>query len=144
MEFDDEKAAGWKTITIPTVSVSEATYRTGDEQATEGGTGDGEIVFINEENLADLTMERGVQPEDTVIFDWQRDAVLEREDRADVDGRKEVTITLFDTRGEPVRQWSFTNAWPKDYDPPDLDASADGELATESITVVYDEMKRTA
>jgi len=31
----------------------------------------------------------------------------------------------------------------KDYDPPELDASADGDVATESITVAFDKMIRT-
>lgn len=82
-------------------------------------------------------MERGVQPGDTRIFDWRRDAI-----RNPDEGRKEIAVTLQDADGEPVMRWLFQQAWVHDYDPPELDASADGDVATESITVAYDTMIR--
>jgi len=45
-----------------------------------------------------------------------------------------------DEEGETLIRWRFEGAWLKEYDPPDLDATADGAIATESITVAFDGM----
>ena len=58
------------------------------------------------------------------------------------EGRKELAVVLMDEEGADQIRWEFENAWVKDYEPPVLDASADGDVATESITVAFDMMTR--
>lgn len=137
VEFDDDKVAGWKTVTIPAVSIEQGTYREGNEAKEEGLSEPYRRVAVYRETFDDLEMERGVKPGATSVWDWEKQA-----SEGDEKGKKKVAITLMDRSGEPVAQWEFEGAWPKNYEPPDLDASADGDVATESITVNFDKMRR--
>ncbi|MCY4730712.1 phage tail protein [Natronomonas gomsonensis] len=86
----------------------------------------------------DLELERGITPGETQLTDWR---LAIEEGKLD-EGRKELTVTVEDSSGART-QWMFSDAWVKAYDPPELDASADGDIATESVTVAFDEMVRT-
>lgn len=130
--IEGEAVAGWRDVTLPGHSTEEGEYEEGDEPPHERRTW-GETTYD------DLEMERGIYPGDTRLHDWRQAVVQGRVD----EGRKELSVTLLDARGEPAFQWTFEGAWKKGYDPPELDASADGEVATESITVAYDRMIRT-
>jgi phage tail-like protein len=90
----------------------------------------------------DLEMERGATRGDTTLFDW-REAV----DQGKLDeGRKDLAVVLQDDTGGTAMRWEFTKAWPRRYDPPTLDVTADSgddDIAIEKVTIVFDEMKRT-
>lgn len=86
----------------------------------------------------DLEMEREFIPGDTAIRGY-RDAI--RQGRVD-DGRKEITITLQDAQGAAVVEWQFSDAWIKTYDPPTLGDRGQGDDATQSCTVKFDQMTR--
>lgn len=129
---DGVEVPGWRSVTVPGSTTQQGEYREGDEPDREKKTW-GQTTFGN------LEMERGVRPDDTRILDW-RDAI--REGRRD-DGRKEVTVDLLDRRGDPQVRWTFSGAWIREYGPWELDASADGDVATESVTIAFDRMKRT-
>lgn len=131
VEIDEVEVPGWRTVTIPSSSTEQGEYREGNEP-------DHEKKLWGQTTYDDLEMERGVQPGDTAVFDWRQSVIEGRVDN----GRKEVAVTLMDEEGQPQIRWEFTNAWIKDYDPPDLDASADGDVATESVTVAFDKMVR--
>lgn len=126
--IDEVEVPGWREVQLPSSSTEEGEYGGGDDERKTWG----------QTTFDDLEMERGVQPGDTRIVDW-REAV--RMGNVD-EGRKEIAVVLMDQRGEPQIRWEFTGAWIKEYDPPELDASADGDVATESITVAFDRMVR--
>ena len=132
VEIDDVEIAGWRSVTIPGSSTEQGEYR-------EGKDPDYEKKIWGQTTYDDLEMERGVKPGDTRIYDWRQDVIEGRVD----DGRKEIAIVLMDEEKQPQIRWEFQEAWVKDYDPPELDASADGDVATESITVAFDKMIRT-
>jgi len=129
--IDDVEVAGWQSVTIPSKSIEQDTYREGDDAEYEKKTW-GQPTFD------DLEMERGVTPGATELWGWVRDIQAGKVD----EGRKEIEIKLKNEEGETMLHWEFREAWIKEYNPPDLDASADGELATESITVAFDTMER--
>ncbi|MEF8814299.1 MAG: phage tail protein [Halovenus sp.] len=131
VQIDDVEIPGWQSVSLPGRSVEQGSYREGNDPEYEKKTW-GQPTFD------DLEMERGVKPGETELRDWFEDV---RAGKAD-EGRKEIAVKLLDEEGEVQIQWEFTDAWIKNYDPPELDASADGEMATESITVAYDRMKR--
>jgi phage tail-like protein len=132
VEIDDVEVPGWRSVTIPGSSTEKGEYREGDEP-------DYERQLWGQTTFDDLEMERGVKPGDTAIFDWRQSVMEGRVD----EGRKELAVVLMDEEGQPRIRWEFQEAWVKDYDPPELDASADGDVATESITVAFDKMVRT-
>jgi len=131
VQIDDIAVAGWQTVTIPGISVEQGSYREGNDPDYEKKTW-GQTTFD------DLEMERGVKPGDTKLYDWIKDVQAGKADS----GRKEITVKMLDEEGEMQIQWEFQKAWVKEYSPPELESSADGEMATESITVAYDKMER--
>ncbi|MEF8779810.1 MAG: phage tail protein [Haloferacaceae archaeon] len=131
VEIDDVEVAGFRTVELPRRYTELDEYR-------EEGESDARKQLWGQPEFDDLKMERGVAPGGTELFDW-RTAV--EEGKVD-DGRKEISVTLMDEEGESQIRWSFDAAWPKEYHPPELDATADDEVATESITVAFDSMIR--
>jgi phage tail-like protein len=130
VELDGEAVPGWQSVTIPSRSVEQGAY-------TEEPPGYEEGVW-GRATFDDLEMERGAKAGATELYDWMK-AV--RNGQAD-SARKSVAVKLKDEEGQASVQFNFTDAWPKDYQPPDLDASADGDVATENITVAYGKMDR--
>ena len=129
VEIDDVEVPGWRWVAIPSSHTEQGEYREGEDP-------DWEKKIWGQTRFDDLEMERSVQPGDTRIFDWREAVRL-----GDVDeGRKEVAVVLMDEEGEPQIRWEFDGAWIKEYHPPKLDASADGEIATETITVAFDKV----
>lgn len=137
VQIDGVEVTGWQTVTIPGKSIEQDSYRTED-----GATRDDDATTEKERwgqvSFDDLEMERGVKPGDTKLHDWFEDVRAGAADAA----RKEIAVKLQNEEGHPMIQWEFTGAWVKEYSPPELDASADGDTATESITVAFDRMER--
>lgn len=131
VEIDDVEVPGFRTVEIPSRTTQQGEYR-------EGNDADHEKKIWGQTTFGNLSMERGVKPGDTKLYDW---AEAVRMGNAD-EGRKEISVTLMDEEGQPQIQWQFFEAWIRHYDPPDLDASADGDVATESIVVAFDKMVR--
>ena len=131
VEIDDVEVPGWRSVQIPSSSTEQGEYREGDDP-------DWEKKIWGQTTFDDLEMERGVQPGDSRIFDWREQVRMGNLD----EGRKEVAVVLMDEEGSPQIRWEFQRAWIKDYEPPVLDASADGDVAIESISVAFDKMKR--
>lgn len=68
----------------------------------------------------------------TYLLQW-RDAYL-REQWSD---RRSGTITLKDNAGEPIRSWSFINAWPVSWEGPQFN-SGQSELAVETLELAHE------
>lgn len=132
VEIDDVEVPGWRWVDLPASSTEQGEYREGEEP-------DGEKKLWGATTFQDLEMERGVQPGDTRLFDWREEVRANNTD----DGLKDVAVILMNEEGAPQIRWDFKDAWIKYYDPPELDASADGDVATERITVAFDSMTRT-
>lgn len=131
VEIDDVEVPGWRNVEIPSSSTEMGEYHDGGEPADEREIW-GETV------VADLEMERGVQPGDTRLFDWREEI---RQGNLN-EGRKEVAVILQDEEGEGQLRWEFENAWITYYDPPTLDVSEDDDVATERISVAFERMSR--
>jgi phage tail-like protein len=132
VEVDGVSVAGFRSVDLPRRSTELVDYEEGGDgaQRTVGGRTEYE----------DLTMERGVMKDDSTLWDWRKDIEQGKVD----EGRKTVRVSLQDEEGTARMTWEFTNAWPRGYEPPELDTTADSDdVATESVTVVFDEMKRT-
>lgn len=143
VEIDDVDVQGWQSVTIPGSSTEQGQYREGEdpdqqEENGEGNETDHERNLWGQPTYDDLEMERGVFRDDPLIWEWRKAVEEGRVEEA----LKNVTVILRDEEGRHQISWEFTAAWPKEYDPPELDASAGGDIATESITVAYDRMIR--
>lgn len=132
VEVEGVEVSGFRVVDLPARFSEEAEYR-------EGSDPDHQRKTMGQTKYEDLKMERGATKGDTTLYDWRK-AI----DQGKVEeGRKDLAVVLQDENGEAAIRWEFTQAWPKRYDPPTLDATAEGGgVATESVTIVYDEMKR--
>lgn len=129
VEIDDVVVAGWKTVNIPSISIEQDGYNSGNN----------EKKVLGQPTYDDLEMERGIKPGNKTIWNWVNDIRQGKLDGA----RKEIAVSVMDEKGTAQTRWEFTNCWPKNYDPPDLDASAaDVNIATESLTLAFDKMIR--
>lgn len=68
----------------------------------------------------------------THLLSW-RDTFL----RDQFGDRRDGTITLMNNAGEPIRSWSFKNAWPVSWEGPQLN-SGQSELAIETLEIAHD------
>lgn len=129
VEIGEVQVPGWQTVTIPGISVETTTYR-------EENDPDHEKKTWGQTSYDDLEMVRTMT--DTTVYDWRKNVAEGKVE----EGRKNVKVTLQNEEGEDEIRWEFTNAWIKEYQPPELDASTDGEVAKESMTLVFEDMLR--
>lgn len=89
VQIDDVEVKGWKTVTIPSVSIEQSTYREGNDASHEKKTG-------RQPTFDDLEVERGVKPGATELHDWFEDVRAGKADSA----RKEIAVKIQDENGE--------------------------------------------
>lgn len=143
VQIEDVQVPGWFRVELPAQRLATTEYREGHEPEQDR-------QLWGRTEYDDLTMVRGVEPAtagNSVIpgegapagmklFDWFKKA---RQGKL-AEARKKVTVQVFNEsgpQGAPVAKWVFEKAWPKEYSPPDLDASARGEIAMEELTLDY-------
>ncbi|WP_336364713.1 phage tail protein [Halalkalicoccus salilacus] len=132
LEIDGIVRAGFSQATIPETSNEPIEYREGNESPTVRKLG-GLTSYGN------LTLQWGTTPDSTELFEWRK---LVEQGNVD-EARRNVAVLLLDEEGQPGARWEFRNAWPQQYDAPDLDASGN-EVAIESMEVAHEGMERTA
>lgn len=131
VEVDDREIVGIHNIDLPGSKTEQGEYREGDD------TGDRKLFGMT--TFEDLVIERGMSFRgDEFFHNWRNDVMNHRTE----DARRNITITSLDEDGEQGLTWQFQNAWVKEYQPPNLDASADGQVATETVTLAFDKMTR--
>jgi phage tail-like protein len=132
VEVGGVEVSGFQVVDLPARSTKVQEYR-------EGSDSDRQRKLTGQTEYEDLTMVRGARKDDASLYDWRKAIEQGKMD----EGRKDLAVVLQDENGEEAIRWEFTNAWPKRYEPPTLDATAEGGgVATESVTVVFDEMQR--
>ncbi|SEP26471.1 conserved hypothetical phage tail region protein [Halogranum amylolyticum] len=117
--------------TIPETTSEPIEYREGNEGPTMRKLA-GLVSYGN------LTLQKGVTDGSLdELFTWRKQV----EDGNLTDARRTIAVVLLDEEGNDATRWEFTNAWPTQYDAPDLDASAN-EVAVESLEIVHEGMTR--
>lgn len=129
---DGTEVGGWTRVQVPGDETQEVEYR-------EGTDPDHQRKTLGQTVYGDFELERPVQPDDTSVFEWRK---LIRQGKVE-EARKTVVVTLEDEAGDPQIRWEFTNAWVKEYGSVELSSGDFGDTATESVTVAYDEVRRT-
>ena len=82
-----------------------------------------------------VTLKRHLQKGNNDFFNWIN--AIEVNDPSE---RRDVTITLLNHRSEPEFTWKLRSAFPIAYRGPHLQSS-DNELASESLDLVYEELR---
>jgi phage tail-like protein len=130
LEIDSIVQAGFSQCTIPETSTEPIEYREGNEAPTMRKLGS--LV-----SYGNLTLQWGTTPDSTELFEWRK---LVEQGNLD-EARRNIAVIVLDEEGEPGARWEFRNAWPQQYDAPDLDASGN-EIAIESMEIVHEGMER--
>ena len=83
---------------------------------------------------SNLTLKRGIIPNDNEFFKWLNSTSLNKVQR------RTVTISLLDETHAPVMTWVAINAWPVKVEGPGLKATGN-EVAIESIEIAHEGLK---
>lgn len=131
LEFPETSTipAGFSECTLPEASNEPIEYREGTDKPTVR-------KLWNLKTYGDLTLNRGVT--DTLdLYDWWK---LVDDGQIDA-ARQPVAVIVQDEQGLPGARWEFEEAWPRQYDAPDLNATAN-EVAVESLQIAHEGMTR--
>lgn len=130
LEIDGVSIAGFSQATIPESTTEPVEYRTGSEPPTMR-------KLSGLTSYGNLTLQIGVTDNSIELFEWRR--LVEQGDMASA--RRTIAVILLDEEGNPAARWRFREAWPTNYDAPDLDSSGN-EVAIESLEIVHEGMER--
>jgi phage tail-like protein len=131
LEIDGVTEAGFNQASIPEAQTELVEYRNGNEAPTMRKLG-GRVTYGN------LTLQRGVT-DSLELYEWFRSVEQGQIDSA----RRSVAVVVLDEEGEPGPRFEFREAWPRQYDAPDLNAG-ESAVAIESLEIVHEGMERTA
>ena len=80
---------------------------------------------------SNITLKRGIIPNDNEFFQWLNTVTLNKADRRD------ITISLLNENHEPVMVWKVKNAFPVKIQGPVLKATGN-EVAIETLEVAHE------
>jgi phage tail-like protein len=87
-----------------------------------------------------LVLKRGVAKSDSALVEWCK-SVLEK-DYIEAIETKQVEVRLLNEQREALRSWTFSNAYPVNWDVEGFN-STKSEVAIEKIELVYNHLERT-
>lgn len=131
LEIDGIAKAGFKEVTIPESNTEIVEYREGTDRPTAR-------KLSTLAAHGNLTLKWGVTTDAIALYEWWQLVEQGKTDSA----RRQIAIVLLDEEGQPGPRWEFRDAWCRQYDAPDLDATGN-EVAIESMEIVHEGMERT-
>lgn len=132
LEIDGIAIAGFSQCSIPENSTETVEYREGNDRPTPR-----KLWSLN--SYGTLTLEKGTTDDSIELYEWRQAVEQGQVD----DARRNIAVVVLDEEGNPGPRWEFRDAWPTQYDAPDLDSSGN-EVAIESIEIDHEGMERTA
>jgi len=132
LEIGGITRAGFSSASIPENSTEATEYREGNERPTVR-----KLWSLN--NFGTLTLESGITDDSIELFAWRKQVEQGMMETA----RRTIAVVVLDEEGSAGPRYEFRNAWPSNYDAPDLDATG-GEVAIESMEIEHEGMDRIA
>jgi phage tail-like protein len=134
VEIDGLDVSGFSRVEMPVATISNSEYRDGNELPHDR-------QLWGQTDYEALVLERAVVGgENLQLWEW----FLQARQGKLAEAKSAIAVQLLDRQGQPQARYEFTEAWPKEYTPPTLDANDPRTVATESLTIVYEEFERTA
>ena len=127
IEIDGIALAGFSECTGLRVEVEVIEYR-------EGGDPSSVRKLPGQSKVGDITLKRGITASKE-LHDWL-DSV-----RTGVAKRKSGAIILLDDARKPVVRWQFSEAFPRKWEGPNLDAKGN-DVAIETLTLCCENLQR--
>lgn len=131
LEIDGVARAGFSTANLPANSNEVIEYREGNDKHPTVR----KLTSLNE--YGNLTLEGGTARDAMALYEWRK---LVEQGKLE-EARTTIAVVLHDEEGQSQARWEFRNAWPREYDAPDLDGTAN-EVAIESLEIVCEGMER--
>ena len=125
VDFGDGRPHGFAEISGLESDIKPVEYRHGDSEVFAT------IKMPGLRSVGNVTLKKGVIPQDSTFWDWLDQA------RLNVIKRRSVTIRLLDGAGEPKMVWTLTNAWPLRMTGTDLSPDS-REVAVETLELAYE------
>lgn len=127
VSIDGSTALGFSEVSGLTLEYEIIKYRDGLSVQL------GEIKMPGRPKVTEVTLKRGLFASNNTFYDW----VMKNHNELE---RKNVTISLRDEKNEDKMIWTLLNAWPSKIEGPSFKGDGN-DVAIESITLVYEEMK---
>ncbi len=126
VEFDisrNRNDASFQSVAGLTLEYDVETYK-------EGGENRFEHKLPGRTKYADLVLKRGLLT-DSEVINWCLRAFRNREFQP-----ANVTVTLLNEKGQPLKVWNVVHAWPKKWSVSDFNAN-DNNLVVETLELSY-------
>ena len=130
LEIDNVQVAAFSECSGLQMEVKTFDYK-------EGGNNKTTLKFPEHASYGNITLKRGVTNSNELIS-WQLDVAAGKFNPRSRNGKKFVIILQDETgKGQPVKQWRLTRAFPVKWTGPDLKANA-SEIAIESLEIAHE------
>lgn len=114
--------------------VSGISTEMGAEEIAEGGNNIFKHRVPTSVKFSNLVLKSGLVPRDSELINWCNNTLGGNLD--DSIETKNIIVKLLDENGNPIKSWSFVNAWPVKWVISDLKSGRD-ELVIESMEFAY-------
>lgn len=132
LEIDGIAIAGFSTCNLPENSTEVVEYREGNDPPTSR-------KLWSANDFGNLSLEKGATDDSIALYEWRK---LVEQGKLE-EARRSIAVVVLDEEGEAGPRYEFKNAWVRQYDAPDLDASG-SDVAVESLEIAHEGMERTA
>lgn len=110
------------------------------EEITEGGNNSFKHRVPTSVKFSNLVLKRGMVSKDSPLVDWCIKTF--GGSLAEYVETKNIVVSLLDENGDPIKAWSFANAWPVKWAASDLN-SMNNEVAIETLEFSYSYFEET-
>ncbi|AVI50443.1 phage tail protein [Pukyongia salina] len=110
------------------------------EEITEGGNNSFKHRVPTSVKFSNLVLKRGMVSKDSPLVDWCIKTF--GGGLAEYVETKNIVVSLLDENGDPIKAWSFANAWPVKWAASDLN-SMNNEVAIETLEFSYSYFEET-
>jgi len=133
IEIDGIESLGFKEM-------SEFSNETEAYRYAEGGLNGYVHKFPEHTEFSNIELKRGVGIDDT-LYDWRQQVIDGEMDQAKRNGT--IKFYNFDKDGNEISKvWAFYNAWPSRLEISAFDATGNGEVIIESVSLVVERFER--
>jgi phage tail-like protein len=130
VQIDGVSEAYFTECTLPNLEVEV-------EEEKEGGFNQGVHLLPGRVKRGTLTLKRGLA-QSSALLAWYSEVMQGQLAKV----RRQVSVMLFDSTGEPVVRWDLTGAYPAKWSGPAL-GTAKSEIAIETLELAFESVTVT-
>lgn len=125
VQIDGVAEAYFTECTLPNLEVEV-------EEEKEGGFNQGVHLLPGRVKRGSLTLKRGLA-QSSALLSWYLEVMQGQVSKA----KRQVSVMLYDSLGQPIVRWDLTGAFPSKWSGPAL-GTAKSEIAIETLELVFE------